>query len=191
MHSDLDAFAQEFDSITPDPSMAFRVVDDALRVEPETCGPGFYLLDDAEGRFTIDHETGIITLAEDALLALEPGAVHHVLMRTIEQSGSEYEMRFALRITGRVPQIVSDDPEPAFLPPAPEVLRLDTEAKPPLRAWAAYDAFRCVAAGVEPLGLEDAAFGALIAAPFRRAPKLEAALALGAVPPEPAPRGAY
>lgn len=197
----LDPFALEFDSIVVDAAKAKRALafDDAYGLGAPTeapagstnlleeaiarvstanaalqpAGAGFYLLDDADGRFAIDRETGVITLADDSLLALERGAVHGVRVRVLEASGDSYELNFQLRITGRVPQMAGSEhdalaamaaPEPSEAEPAPLLA-----PAPPVEtiAWTQFAAFRASYARFEPLGPEWAAFGALLApAPF-------------------------
>lgn len=71
--------------------------------------PGFYLLDDAGGRFEIDRDWGVISLKDESILDRERGAVHVARIRVIEQSGETYELDLKLRVSGRVPQLVSDD----------------------------------------------------------------------------------
>jgi hypothetical protein len=68
--------------------------------------PGFYLVDDAGGRFIVDRQWGIVSVANDDVLAREPGAVHGVTLRVIEPSGATYQLPMQLRLTGRVPQMV-------------------------------------------------------------------------------------
>jgi hypothetical protein len=117
----LDPFAQKFDSIDVDPSnasareaiehaMAHIAPQDELltasAAAPDLPSPGFYLLSDAGGRFVIDREMGIVSLADDGVLQRERGAVHGVRMRVVEPSGATYELDMQLRITGRVPQMV-------------------------------------------------------------------------------------
>lgn len=68
--------------------------------------PGFYLLDDASGRFVVDRETGVVSVASDDMLARERGVVHPIRLRVIEASGAKYELDMQLRVTGRVPQMV-------------------------------------------------------------------------------------
>ena len=68
--------------------------------------PGFHLIDDVEGRFVVDQQWGIISLANDDVLAREAGNVHGVRLRVIESSGASYELSMQLRITGRVPQML-------------------------------------------------------------------------------------
>jgi len=68
--------------------------------------PGFYLMDDAGGRFIVDRQWGIVSIANDELLAREPNAMHSVTLRVIEPSGASYDLPMQLRLTGRVPQMV-------------------------------------------------------------------------------------
>lgn len=117
----LDPFAQKFDSIDVDPARApareaiesamagLAPIDEPLTASaaaPEFADPGFYLLDDADGRFVVDHEIGVVTLADEALLQRERGEVHGIRLRVIEPSGASYELDMQLRVTGRVPQMV-------------------------------------------------------------------------------------
>ncbi|MGQ0531264.1 MAG: hypothetical protein ACT4OF_01060 [Caulobacteraceae bacterium] len=117
----LDPFAQKFDSIEIDPARApsQAAIDSAMAhlappeelltasaAAPDIATAGFYLLDDAGGRFVVDRDMGVVSLADDTLLERERGAVHAVRMRVIEQSGATYELDMQLRITGRVPQMV-------------------------------------------------------------------------------------
>ncbi len=68
--------------------------------------PGFYLVDDAGGRFSVDRQWGIVSVANDDVLAREAGSVHSVTLHVIEPSGARYELPMQLRLTGRVPQMV-------------------------------------------------------------------------------------
>ena len=109
----LDPFSQQFDSIEIDPARApsQAAIGAATALSgapdtPETAGPGFYLLDDANGRFVVDREMGVVTLADESILQSERNAVHGVRLRVIEPSGISYELDMQLRITGRVPQML-------------------------------------------------------------------------------------
>ena len=95
----LDPFAQKTLSIEIDPS----------RAASATAEPGFYLLDDANGRFIVDREIGVVTLANEEILRSERNAVHGVKLRVIEPSGATYELEMKLRISGRVPQMIGAD----------------------------------------------------------------------------------
>lgn len=109
-----DPFSARFDSIEIDsqsaPSLA--AIDHALAfAAPRATGPdianaGFYLIDDADGRFEIDREMGVVSLKDEATLERERFAIHAVRVRVIEPSGESYEMELKLRLTGRVPQMV-------------------------------------------------------------------------------------
>jgi hypothetical protein len=70
--------------------------------------PGFYLLDDCDGRFEIDRDWGVISLKDESALERERGAVHVARIRVVEQSGETYELDLKLRMSGPVPQLVSD-----------------------------------------------------------------------------------
>jgi len=117
----LDPFSQKFDSIEVDPAntppreaienaMAHVAPRDemlaASAAAPDLPSPGFYLLDDANGRFAVDRDIGVVTLADESLLQAERNAIHNVKLRVIEPSGSTYELDMKLRITGRVPQMI-------------------------------------------------------------------------------------
>jgi hypothetical protein len=71
--------------------------------------PGFYLLDDAGGRFVVDRDWGVISLRDESVLEKEHGAIHVARLRVVEQSGETYELDLKLRMSGRVPQLVSED----------------------------------------------------------------------------------
>jgi len=109
-----DPFSARFDSIEIDPQNApsLAAIDHALAfAAPRATGPdianaGFYLIDDAEGRFEIDREMGVVSLKDEATLERERFAIHAVRVRVIEPSGESYEMELKLRLTGRVPQMV-------------------------------------------------------------------------------------
>jgi hypothetical protein len=78
----------------------------AFEAAPSLEEPGFYLVDDAGGRFRVDRQWGIVSVANDDVLAREAGCVHSVTLRVIERSGARYELPMQLRLTGRVPQMV-------------------------------------------------------------------------------------
>lgn len=109
-----DPFSQSFDSIEIDPTRtpSLSAIEHALAVmapsaaAPELETAGFYLVDDAGGRFEIDRDMGIISLRDELLLESERLAIHVVRMRVVERSGASYEMELKLRLTGRVPQMV-------------------------------------------------------------------------------------
>jgi hypothetical protein len=70
---------------------------------------GFYLLDDADGRFVVDRDWGVISLRDETVLEKERGAIHAARLRVVEQSGESYELDLKLRLSGRVPQLVSEE----------------------------------------------------------------------------------
>lgn len=78
----------------------------ASECTPSQEEPGFYLVDDAGGRFIVDRQWGIVSVANDDVLAREAGSVHSVTLRVIEPSGASYQLPMQLRLTGRVPQMV-------------------------------------------------------------------------------------
>jgi hypothetical protein len=106
-----DPFSASFDSIEPSAN-ARSAIDHVFDLvtpsaaAPDLEAPGFYLVDDAQGRFEIDREMGIISVRDESILASEHLAIHAVRMRVIERSGHSYEMEMKLRLTGRVPQMV-------------------------------------------------------------------------------------
>lgn len=77
--------------------------------------PGFSLLDDAEGRFVIDREFGVVSLKDAAIVGRELGEIRTVRLRVVEPSGLQYELNLPLRITGMVPQVVGHEDEAAEL----------------------------------------------------------------------------
>ncbi len=203
MQTPFDSFALSFDSIPVEPKQAAQPAPAHDLDAPHVDGParpGFTLLDDADGRFGIDRETGIITLLHDHLLASEAGATHAVHMRCIEPSGTSYELRFQLRMTGLIPQIVGAEeydalanlvqPAPALKPmraialaPAmlPEIAPLQIET-PQIEAPSMWPHLA--------RGEETAPFGALCAAPYPAVETGSSELSLGAAPPRPGAAGA-
>ena len=153
-----------FDSIDVDPAHASsaNAIDHALalyaRKESEAEAPGFYLLDDVEGRFIVDREMGVVTLSDDGLLATERGATHVARLRVIEPSGARYDMDLRLRISGRVPQMASVD-EAELLPELRAAASVEQSV-----AWSAFSAFSGVCASTL-LVREDAPLGGLISGP--------------------------
>ena len=110
MTHDTNPLALEGDS--SEAAAAPEVDDDAIALAapitaaPDGELPGFYLLSDVDGRFVVDREIGVISLADEALLETERDAVHTVRLRVVEPSGASYEIDMPLRITGQVPQLV-------------------------------------------------------------------------------------
>ena len=112
-------------------------LDAAPGFDPEADGPAFQLIDDADGRFAIDSENGIVTIARESLLQTEFGAVHGVRMRVRERSGASYELALRLRISGHVPQMAESaalDPSDA---PAPPDAKLTPRPRIASAIWAA------------------------------------------------------
>ena len=156
----LDPFAQKFDSIEIDRAPSPAAIESAFAaIAPTAAAPehgqaGFFLLDDANGRFVVDREMGVVMLRDEALLARELGAVYPARLRVVEPSGASYDLDLQLRITGRVPQVVGSDEfgfpaDAAAAPttaPAPRVAwtsfapALGTQTKPTLSATGAYGA---------------------------------------------------
>jgi hypothetical protein len=184
----LDPFALEFDSIVPGGALAASAFEDPQSIPS---APGYYLRDDAGGRFVVDHESGVISLADDSVLTFEAGSVHRACLSVIEPSGISYELTLHLKLSGRVPQMVE---APAFAPELP-VLELETETEPqqpdvPPTPFTQFEAFRAGESRVQALGDEDAAFGTLLA-PSLPTGDAEAYLTLGAAILRPAARTAH
>jgi hypothetical protein len=141
-----DPFAQRFDSINIE------------RTPTSASEPGFYLADDAGGRFVVDREFGVVSLRDETLLAAELGQVHAVQLRVVESSGYSHVLDLQLRVTGMVPQMVGAEDfgfggeSVAYEPPA--------RPAPPV-AWAAFAPVR----GLQSKPSLDArgAYGALLA----------------------------
>lgn len=105
----LDPFAQKFDSIDVDPARApaREAIESAMaQIAPREEAPGFYLLNDANGRFVVDRDMGVVTLADESILQSERNQVHAVRLRVVEPSGASYDLDMQLRISGRVPQML-------------------------------------------------------------------------------------
>jgi hypothetical protein len=108
MSSSHDPFSARFDTIEIDPARApsAAALESAMAAVAPAEGPGFYLLDDAGGRFVVDREMGIISLKDDAILETQRFDVHPARLLVIERSGARYEMEMRLRLTGHVPQML-------------------------------------------------------------------------------------
>lgn len=112
MISPSDSFSASFDAIALDAATARSpaAIDAAVSACAAPHEPGFYLLDDADGRFVIDRDFGVVSLRSDALLEAERDAVHLARVLVIEQSGERYELALRLKLTGMVPQaVIADD----------------------------------------------------------------------------------
>ena len=115
MTSPPDPFSAFFDSVELDPST--KPTPETIERAIAFCGPpqyraetpGFHLINDAGGRFVVDSLTGVISLRDEAILECERGAIHAARLLVIEQSGERYELDLKLRLSGRVPQLVSEE----------------------------------------------------------------------------------
>lgn len=132
MNSPHDPFSASFDAIEVDPAQARAAFDHALSIAaptaaaPEIGAPGFYLIDDAGGRFSVDRDMGVVSVKDEAVLAREHGAVHTVKLRVVHASGEAFEQELQLRVTGMVPHMVGAEDMFAIgrelaPPPAPVV----------------------------------------------------------------------
>lgn len=158
-----DPFAQKFDSIEIDRAPSPAAIESAFAsiaptaAAPDDGQPGYYLMDDAGGRFTVDREMGVVMLRDETLLTREHGAVYPARLRVVEPSGASYDLNLQLRITGRVPQVVgsedfgfgSDIAAAPAQTAAPQVVwtkfapALGAQTKPALAAAGAYGALLC------------------------------------------------
>lgn len=148
-----DPFAQRFDSIEIDPARApsQAAIDHALSMCAVDEEPGFYLVNDAGGRFIVDREMGVVALKDEALLTREHGAIYDARLRVVEPSGATYELELKLRLTGAVPQVVgaeefgflADMATATVLTSAPSAISPAPSATTPavsLAAWSRYAA---------------------------------------------------
>ena len=107
-----DPFAKRFDSIEIERAPSVAAIESAFAAiaptaaAPEDGQPGFFLLDDADGRFIVDREMGVVMLRDETLLTREHGAVYPARLRVVEPSGASYDLDLKLRLTGRVPQVL-------------------------------------------------------------------------------------
>ncbi len=161
-----DAFSSAFDSIELDSARAPSpaAIEAAMALVAPIEQPGFYLLDDAGGRFVVDAEFGFISLRDEALLESERGQVHCARLKVVEPSGAAYELTLRLRLSGRVPQVVSE-----------------SEAPLASAAWAHFTAF-LGASAAPAIGDEHAPFALLIGQPTH-APAINCDLLIAAPPP--------
>lgn len=177
-----EPFAARFDAIEINTAPSSAAFDHALAIAapsaaaPELETPGFYLLNDAGGRFEVDRDFGVVSLRDETLAQSENGAVHNVRLKVIERSGSSYELDMQLRITGRIPQMMGAD-EFAFLAnitidkPIPEFTARASTAPAPAPvarprhavAWSSFSATSDEGPAA-PVGLETSAFGSLLKA---------------------------
>lgn len=188
-----DPFAAFFDSVEidpatkPTPETIERAL--ALSASPEsTEAPGFYLLDDACGRFVIDRDWGVISLKDDSILEHERGAIHVARLRVIEHSGERYEIDLKLRLTGRVPQLVAQEEAMTEVSAVAECDDEEVMSIPRIH-WTRYVA---LAGLYTPASLadEDAPYGAMLAVHLPNVPAGFAGLTLIEAVPAPSSRGA-
>ena len=137
-------FEDAFDRIEVDPSTApsRAAIESAFAIcaPPDTKDPGFYLLDDAGGRFVIDRDFGVISLKDEALLAREQGQIHTAHLKVVEPSGAVYDLQLRLKLTGLVPQVLGYEHDAAVLSGA----TLPTPVRPraPTVPWELFSAAR-------------------------------------------------
>jgi hypothetical protein len=185
MISPLDPFAQSFDSIEIDraPSSAaiesaFALIAPPTAAAPEDGQRGFFLLDDAGGRFIVDREMGVVMLRDEALLVREHGAVYPARVRVVEPSGASYDLDLKLRLTGRVPQVLGAEDfgfGSAIETPKPLA---------PVAPWTDFAAGRGLQ--TKPALNPHGAYGALFAVSLP-AVRERIVIALSETPPAPAP----
>lgn len=194
MNQPLDPFAQSFDAIDVAQGGARRAFEQALAVAapsaaaPDFATPGFYLLDDAGGRFVVDRDFGVVSLKDDALLERELGVVHGVKLKVIEQSGASYDLDMQLCITGQVPQMVGTE-DFGFAAPAP---RPAVAAAPRAQiAWSSFAAAQDAGGAAKSLSQCGAApYGALMCTALPPVRVQDAHLILSAELPAPSDKNA-
>ena len=202
----LDPFAQKFDSIDVDAarSPSAAAIDRAMEIAAPRAEafetPGFYLLDDAGGRFTVDRDFGVVSLADETLIVTERGQVHRVELKVVEASGATYNMEMRLRVTGRVPQMVGAEefaylaeltagPIPDLKPVSRIALVQDKPAQPSI-AWSTFAAvaYQGAARSISTCGA--APYGALLSASLPSTNAATIALNLGEPTPAPSTKSA-
>ncbi len=187
--SSSDSFTARFDSIEIDraraPSPA--AIDEALAIAAPTAAapelePGFYLLNNAGGLFTVDREFGFISVVNEDVLAREINSVRNVTLRVVERSGESYTLDLTLRITGMTPQVVGA--EDFDLTPVVATTGAEKEAAStaPALSWHIFAA-ALARRGKSPL---TQTAGAFIAAPLPTA-VADVVAALTMIEPAPAP----
>lgn len=176
-----DPFALQFDSIEIDPTRApaRAAIERAMASVGPTAAPtapGFYLLDDCGGRFSVDRDMGVVTLLDDALITTERNAVHDVRLKVIEPSGASYELDLKLRITGHVPQMVGAEDidflgttapveiAPPHIAAPRRVVAIAPEPTAPRLTWTGYSV-ATHAGGKVSLASETAPYGAVLDRP--------------------------
>lgn len=179
-----DPFSARFDSIVVDSTNAPSA--EAINGALAAVAGGFELLDNAGGRFTIDPQLGIVSLASDAILTRDAGQTHSVRMRVTEPSGARYELDMALKITGRVPQMIGAEDFGAIA-----TLAADVAPAPPVKVtlpptpFTRYAATQITSAAAS-VGSERAAYGTLLSTDLSRSTGASAELCLRETPLSPA-----
>ncbi|HRP11440.1 MAG TPA: hypothetical protein PLK37_10430 [Terricaulis sp.] len=134
-------FGEAFDAIDLAATRADRhAIERAMAHVAPAEAPGFYLLDDAGGRFVVDRALGVVSLRDESILEAERNSVHAARLRVVEPSGACYEMEMKLRLTGRVPKMVGAE-DIDFLAGAPAIDAPPASAAPRAISWSAYAAF--------------------------------------------------
>jgi hypothetical protein len=185
----LDPFAQSFDSIEIDRAPSPAAIESAFAsiaptaAAPDDGQPGYFLMNDAGGRFTVDREMGVVMLRDETLLTREHGAVYPARLRVVELSGASYDLDLQLRITGRVPQVVGA--EDLGLGGGEALLALaSVQAPAPQVAWT--DFAPALGAQTKPSLTATGAYGALLGMTLP-ASNARATIALSDTIPTPAP----
>lgn len=190
----LDPFALELDSIeadaksAPAPSAADQAI--ALAAPETDAQPGFYLLNDALGRFVVDRELGVISVKDEELVANENGNIYTVRLRVIEPSGASYDVDMPLRITGRVPQPVGVQefvlPNEIVPPVSPPATCAQAAAPPPV-PWPTFAVLRGAGAPAPISCAAGSPYGGVLSTSLPASEISCALLALDEAAPRPAP----
>jgi len=178
-----DPFSARFDTIAVDSANApsAEAIENAL----SAVMGNFKLLDDAGGRFVVDAQLGIISVASDAILARDAGQTHSVRLRTVEASGDCYDLDLTLKITGHVPQMLGAEDFSALARLAADVAPATVaKIQLPPTPFTRYAAMH----GTSPaatLGNERAPYGTLLGADLSRSAAARTDLRLREAPPVP------
>jgi hypothetical protein len=178
-----DPFSARFDTIAVDSANApsAEAIENALAAVMGN----FQLLDDADGRFVVDAQLGIISVASDAILARDAGQTHNVRMRTVEASGACYDLDLTLKITGHVPQMLGAEDFTALArlaaDVAPATVTTIQQAPTPFTRYAVMHGTSAAAT----LGNERAPYGALLGTDMSRSAAARVDLRLRETPPAP------
>lgn len=186
MSSNSDQFSEAFDTIDPNGADGAAIARATAEVSQ---GPVFYLLDDADGRFTVDNALGFISVRDEAVLEAERGGVHDVRLLVIERSGSRYEMPMKLRLSGMIPEMVGAEGFGfAGFASQPAAISAPLPTPPAAIAWSAYAAAAAQGAP-QPIN-DEARFGAAFPRPLPPQAPGPYRLHLFTTLPEPARKGA-